>query len=72
LDTQKSDMAMLTICCQTRDRMCVQVLVSTPQRNYTIADLSSLFNAIGDTQSVGNAAARPLATAVHASGCAAA
>ncbi|WIA09654.1 hypothetical protein OEZ85_009041 [Tetradesmus obliquus] len=27
------------------------VLVSTPQRNYTIADLASLFTAIGDTQS---------------------
>lgn len=30
-----------------------QVLVSTPQKNYTLGDLKSLFYAIGDTQSVG-------------------
>lgn len=31
----------------------MQVLVSTPDRNYTLSDLTTLFNAIGDTQSVG-------------------
>jgi hypothetical protein len=43
----------------------VQVLVSTPQRNYTIADLSSLFTAIGDDQSVSSAAAHLLASALQ-------
>jgi hypothetical protein len=44
--------------------LAVQVLVSTPQRNYTIADLSSLFTAIGDTQSVSPAVAAT-AAALH-------
>jgi hypothetical protein len=64
LDRLRRSVKLLTshLCCL---HVCVQVLVQTPQRNYTIADLSSLFTAIGDTQSVSNAALHLLASAVQ-------